>query len=99
MTERETLSRRRPLFREVNERIREVNASFPPSAPTLEILLCECGRPECSARLEVPSDVYEVVRTELHRFIVAPGHEEPGAEDVVAGAPHYLVVAMRPEAG
>ena len=89
---------RRPLYREVNDRIREVNASFGPSTPTYEILLCECGRPDCSARLEVPADVYEVVRREGHRFLVAPGHEEPEAEDVVAGAPHYLVVAMRPEA-
>lgn len=89
---------RRPLFREVNERIRAVNASFGPTAPIDEILLCECGRPDCSARLEVPADVYEVVRSQLHRFLVAPGHEEPDAEDVVAGAPTYLVVAMRPEA-
>ncbi len=88
---------RRPLFREVNERIREVNASFGPSAPTYEILLCECGRSDCSARLEVPADVYEVVRRK-ERFLVAPGHEQPEAEVVVAGAPHYLVIAMRPEA-
>jgi hypothetical protein len=91
------LSSKRPLFREVNERIREVNASLGPAPPASEILLCECGRSGCSARLEVPLDVYEAVRSESHRFLVAPGHEEPDAEDVVAGAPSYLVVAMRPE--
>jgi len=91
------LSSKRPLFREVNERIREVNASFESVAPINEILLCECSRSECSARLEVPADVYEAVRSEGHRFVVAPGHEEPAAEDVVAGAPGYLVVAQRPE--
>lgn len=82
----------------MNERIRDVNASFGPAGPINEILLCECDRSDCSARLEVPADVYEVVRNEGHRFLVAPGHEESAAEDVVAGAPGYLVVAMRPEA-
>ena len=89
---------RRPLFREVNDRIREVNASFGPGSPPHEILLCECGRDACAERLEVPTDVYEVVRREAHRFVVAPGHEEPGGEEIVAGAPSYLVVALRPQA-
>jgi hypothetical protein len=89
---------RRPLFREVNERIREFNASFAPASSGHEILICECGREGCGARLEVPRDVYEVVFSEGHRYLVAPGHEEPEAEVVVAGAPSYLVVALRPEA-
>jgi hypothetical protein len=90
------LTQKRPLFREVNERIREVNVLFDPERSS-EILLCECSRSDCSVRLEVPADVYDVVRTEGHRFLVAPGHEEPEREEVVAGAPSYLVVAMRPE--
>ena len=81
----------------MNERIREVDVSFGPESRSEEILLCECSRPNCSVRLEVPADVYDVVRSEGHRFLVAPGHEEPDAEVVVAGAPSYLVVAMRPE--
>ena len=90
-------SPKRPLFREVNERIREVNSSFAPDTAHGEILLCECGRADCAERLEVPLEVYEVVRSEGHRYLVAPGHEEPDADQVVAGAPGYLVVAMRPE--
>jgi hypothetical protein len=91
------LNPKRPLFREVNERIREVGPSFEPGTSRGEIILCECGRPDCSARLEVPADVYEVVRSESHRYLVAPGHEEPGAEEVIAGAASYLVVAMLPQ--
>jgi hypothetical protein len=91
------MSPKRPLFREVNDRIREVNASFGPDAPDNEILLCECGAEGCAERVEVPRDVYEVVRSEGHRFLVAPGHEVPAHDEVVAGAPSYLVVAHRPE--
>jgi hypothetical protein len=91
------LIQKRPLFREVNERIRQVSFSFGPESRSNEILLCECSRPDCDARVEVPADVYDVVRSEGHRYLVAPGHEAPEAEEVVAGAPSYLVVAMRPE--
>jgi hypothetical protein len=82
----------------VLERILEVNGWFGPVDPINAILLCECGGPDCSARLEVPADVFDVVRSEEHRFVVAPGHEQPEAEEVVAGAPSYLVIAMRPAA-
>lgn len=91
------MTKKRPLFREVNERIRQVSFSFGPESRGNEILLCECSRPDCDVRLEVPPDVYDVVRSEGHRYVVAPGHEEPDAEEVVAGAPTYVVVAMRPE--
>jgi hypothetical protein len=94
---RGSLSQKRPLFREVNERIRQVNVPLGPESRSNEILLCECGRSDCSVRLEVPAEVYDVVRSEGHRYLVAPGHEEPEREEVVAGAPSYLVVAMRPE--
>jgi hypothetical protein len=81
----------------VNDRIREVNASFGAGSPSDQILLCECERADCAERVEVPADVYEVVRSEGHRFVVAPGHEHPGQDQVVAGAPKYLIVALRPE--
>ena len=91
------MHQKRPLFREVNERIREVNDSLSPLNGSQEILLCECSRENCLERLEVPPDVYDVVRREGHRFIVAPGHEELGREQVLAGAPTYLVVALQPQ--
>jgi hypothetical protein len=90
-------SPKRPLFREVNDRIRDVTTSLGPDSAHGEILLCECGREGCEERLEVPLDVYEVVRSEGQRYLVAPGHEEPGDEQVVAGTPGYLVIALRPE--
>jgi hypothetical protein len=84
------------VFREVNERIREINASLGPDHLNYVSLLCECGRPGCTERLEVPSELYDVVRDDHHLFLVAPGHEV-GGEYVVAQAPTYLVVASYPE--
>jgi hypothetical protein len=90
------MSPKRPLFREVNDRIREVNALLGPPEAGHEILFCECGRDGCAQRLEVPGDVYDVVRSGDRRFLVAPGHEAPDAELVVAGSPSYVVIAHRP---
>ncbi len=83
------------LEEDVDERAAVEAVLVEPPSKTSKIASSDSS--ECSACLEVPPDVYEVVRSELHRFLVAPGHEEP-EEDVVAGAPSYLVVAMRPEA-
>jgi hypothetical protein len=85
----------RSLFREVNERIREVSVSFGPESVENEVLLCECGRPDCAERLEIPTEVYDVVRNDTLRFLVAPGHESSGQEHVVAGTPTYVVVTSR----
>ena len=82
----------RLLFREVNERIRAVNAAFGVPPVTYE-LLCECERGDCLERLEVPSAVFDEIRTDLQRFVVVAGHEEPGAEVVAEGAT-YRVVAV-----
>jgi hypothetical protein len=84
---------KRALAREVNERIRAVNASFGFVPTTFEIL-CECERGDCLDRLEVPSSAYEEIRGELERFVVLPGHE--GTEHVVAEGAAYRIVALEP---
>ena len=86
---------KRALSREVNERIRAVNASFGVVPTTFEVI-CECERGDCLERLEVPSAVYDEIRSELDRFVVAPGHE--GEERVVAEDAAYRIVALPPAA-
>ena len=70
--------RKRALFREVNERIRDVSREFgdPPSYH----LLCECTNLDCLRRLVVPVDAYEHVRLADDRFLVVPGHEQSADE-------------------
>jgi hypothetical protein len=46
----------------------------------------------CIERVEVPAGVYDELR---EQFVVAPGHEQPDRDLVVADEPGYNVVALR----
>ena len=61
------------------------------------VLLCECGRRRCPARVELTGPEYEAVRADPARFIVAHGHEFPEAEDVVEEHEGYVVVRKHDE--
>lgn len=78
------------LFREVNERIREL---APGDGPTE--FLCECGDAGCVESVSLSTGQYEEVRRDPARFFVLPGHEVPDIEDVVEEAGSFLVVAKR----
>ncbi len=54
-------------------------------------MLCECGDPDCTERVTVPGDVYDVVRADMQHFLVAPGHELPH-EQIIAQETSYRVV-------
>lgn len=45
--------------------------------------LCECGDPRCFQRVELSAEEYEGVRSHPARFLVAPGHEDLTAGEVV----------------
>lgn len=81
----------RLVVREVNAAILELEERFGRNghAP----VLCECGAEGCLQRLHVPTDVYEAIRAEAQRFVIAPGHERAGGERVTAEEADYLVVA------
>jgi hypothetical protein len=79
----------------VNKRIRDVNDGFASDGP--HHLVCECARLECASRVEVPGHVFDTVRGDLVRFLVAPGHHDPEHERVVAGDGAYSVVTLEPE--
>jgi hypothetical protein len=64
------------LFREVNERIWETDASFaaPGDEPSRYLeFLCECGRLDCIEHIELTAPEYESVRAEPDQFALAPG--------------------------
>jgi hypothetical protein len=83
------------LYRQVNERVEEINDTFGTLAGSAEIM-CECGSLECSAQISVPRDEYERVRANPARFIVKPDHEFPEAEHVVERHEAYVVVQKDP---
>jgi hypothetical protein len=79
------------LFRDVNERIREISDSFGQPDETYDFL-CECSDPECRERVVLTRAEYEDVRSEPTRFVVAKGHAMPEIESVVEQAHDHVIV-------
>lgn len=81
------------LFRAINERIDELAGGFAPEAPASD-WVCECANTSCAEIIEVSPAVYERVRQDGTRFVVAPSpaHVLTEAENVVAREERYWVV-------
>ena len=89
-TRAERQGRNESLFREVNERIAELNQTF--QVEGRSEFLCECGREECRQPVSISIDEYETVRRTSTRFFVLPGHEDTSVESVVERSERYVVV-------
>jgi len=85
----ERMARTESAFREVNEAIAKTAARFEASEADF---VCECADPQCAHRITADLDDYEDVRAEATRFLVAPGHDKPGIERVVARHGEYNIV-------
>ena len=82
--------RNQSLFRDVNERIGELQTSW---MPLTEIdFLCECADETCSLPISASRDEYEAVRSSPVRFLVHPEHVFPEAEVVVDRNDRFWVV-------
>jgi len=79
------------VFREVNERVETIAQSLS-SKPENILLVCECGRIDCTERFEMSVSDYEALRSDPTLFAVARGHAVPGLETVVAAEGPYEVV-------
>jgi hypothetical protein len=89
----EAVGKNEALFREVNERIREITTDYGDAE-----FLCECGDPTCATPVALGVDEYEDVRTDPAQFVIVPGHESPEVEDVVMQNERYAVVRKHPGA-
>jgi hypothetical protein len=88
----EQIVRNEALFREVNERVRDVSAG---RATVTTDFLCECGDADCTERVALRDEEYEHVRSDPLLFAVVPGHEIPDVEEVVATNARFLIVRKR----
>jgi hypothetical protein len=79
------------LFREVNERIREISDTFGHDDEA-HSFLCECSDAGCTERVVLTRAEYEEVRSDPTRFAVAKGHVLPEIEAVVERAKDHVVV-------
>ena len=94
MSTQEQAGRNEALFREVNERIREVSESLRNVEGGSGIeFVCECSRTDCHAPILLELEEYESVREHPIQFVVAPDHVwDAAAEHVVGEAERYWVV-------
>ncbi len=77
MDERERrIGQNEALFRQVNERLRDVNEAFGAVTNRIE-LICECADRSCAERISLSVAEYEDLRSTGDRFIVVAGHVVP----------------------
>jgi hypothetical protein len=89
------VGRNEVLFREVNERLRELGEGFSLVAEQAEFV-CECANQSCTELIQMPLQVYEEIRSNPKRFFVRKGHEEPDYEKVIEERGRYLIVEKYP---
>jgi hypothetical protein len=93
---RDRIARNEAIFREVNERVREVSKRASRADERVEFL-CECGHENCTESLVLTPAEYEDVRSEAAQFALLPGHEAPDVESVVATVEDRFVIARKHE--
>jgi hypothetical protein len=77
------------LFREVNERVEQIQDGLQATEPHW---VCECGDEDCVEKLAVPIGEYHEVRAHDDWFLIKPGHEMPEVERLVSERDGYVVV-------
>jgi hypothetical protein len=89
----ERAGKNQSLFREVNERVSELNKEH--GVWALSDWICECADETCTERIGLTPQQYERVRQNPTHFVVAPGAEHVvfGVERVVEQRERYWVVS------
>jgi hypothetical protein len=83
------------LFRQVNERLRDVNDAFGSVTGDFEIV-CECGDMECAERITLTMEEYTDLRSDPRYFAVIPGHVAADVEEVIRRGDRYDVIQKAP---
>jgi len=83
------------VFRNVNERIENLQHSFAVAEREPLQMICECDRLDCMERVTVGVDAYELIRSQPDQFIVCIGHEDSNVEDVISVTTGYTIVRKK----
>lgn len=89
------VGRNEVVFREVNERLRELGEGFSLVSNEAQFV-CECGRSTCAERIQMPLGTYEEIRSDPKRFFVIRGHELLEFEKIIEEREGYLIVEKLP---
>ena len=97
----ERVAKNEALFREVNERVKQISEPFlrirDDEDAALVEFVCECGREGCYEKVSLLLDEYEGVRARATQFVLVPGHETESVERVVRENRRYAVVEKHPD--
>ena len=91
MSRDDRLARNEALFRQVNERLKDVSELLG-TADSGPEFVCECADEGCTERIRLSLGQYEQLRANPRCFVVVPGHERAELERVVADRGGYCVV-------
>ena len=88
------------VLREVNERIAEKTSDLEARGlagnDETSQYLCSCGRPDCEESVKLTVSEFEAAHARDDQFVIAPGHEVPAVDDLVASYEGYAVVRKKP---
>jgi hypothetical protein len=95
----EQRARNELLFREVNERVEEINEGLNgESYDLLMVFVCECGETDCTEQIKLRRTEYEAIRANPKHFAVLPGHEDLKIARVIEQHDGFLVAEKTGEA-
>ena len=96
---KDRLAKNEALFRDVNERVREIDErqAVATGPDTLWDFLCECGHADCTQPISLRLSEYERARSDPVVFAVVPGHERPEVERVIQKSERFVLVEKHPE--
>jgi hypothetical protein len=83
------------VFREVNERLRELGEGFSLVSQVAEFV-CECADTSCTERIQLTLPEYEHVRSDPKWFVVVPDHEQLDYERVIEQTDTYSIAEKLP---
>ena len=87
------------LFREVNERVEEINDRLDGKRDEpVMIFVCECGNSDCNEQITMTRTQYEALRANPLHFAVLPGHEDTRIARVVEQHQGFVVAEKKGEA-
>jgi hypothetical protein len=96
--QRERAAQNQSLFREINERIDELEERWHTDSGAQ--YLCECLDTSCMNRIPgLSRHEYQQIRSDPAEFVILPGHEKPDVEEIVERTPHWLIVRKIGTAG
>jgi hypothetical protein len=85
-------ARNQSLYRDVNERIQDLNEAFDDVLAFTGEWVCECADESCTTPMEMSLAEYEKLRSHPNNFAVLPGHVYDKVEVVVEDHERYVVV-------